>query len=330
MSINNHMDKLFYPRSIAIIEAASKREWQVLGIKNLNYQGNLYLVSKNEEEIAGIKCYQDISDLPDKIDHAIIVVKRDRLRETILQCIEKKFYTLHIFTAGGAEFDEEGIKIEREIYEIIKKSDMRVIGPNCMGIYSPEGKISYGPEFSKKVGKVSFVSQSGDLTTQYILRSNYNGVFFSKVASIGNSIDLTISDFINYFNADEKTEIIGVYFEGFPRFQEKEGLKFWNALKNVKKPLLLLRGGISHQGKRAAVSHTGTLAANDRIWDAIYKQTRALRVETFEELVDSTLAFNLCQNLYPKVKSIVLITWSGGKAVIATDQLVRLGIDVPE
>ncbi len=313
-----------------MIGAASKREWQILGIKLRNYKGKFYLVSKNDEEILGLKCHKDISEIPDEIDHAIIAVNRMKLKETIMQCIQKKFYMLHIFTAGGSEFDEKGVEIEREVHKIIKESNIRAIGSNCMGVYSPGGRISYAPIFAEKVGSTAFVSQSGDLTTQFIIRENHRGVYFSKAASIGNSVDLKISDFINYFNSDDKTEIIAVYFEGFTKFDENEGQKLWKALKENKKPLLFLRGGSSSQGKRAIESHTGTIASDDRVWEAVYKQTSALKVESFEELIDTTMAFNYCKNLYPKYKSIVLIGWSGGKLVVSTDQLAQLGIDVPE
>ncbi len=313
-----------------MIEASTKRTWQITGIIGRNYEGTLYLVSKNEDEIAGIKCFRDISELPDHIDHTIIAVNREKLIEIIEKCIEKKFYTLHIFTAGGAEFDEKGREIEQKVYNLIKNSDLRAIGPNCMGIYSSEGKFSYNPTFSEKFGYVSFVSQSGDLTTQFVRLENFYGVYFSKVASIGNSIDLTISDFINYFSLDEKTEIITVYLEGFPRFDKTEGQRLWKALRGNKKPLLFLRGGISEQGKMAAESHTGTVATDNRIWDAIYSQTSALKVSTYEDLVDSTMAFYFCKNTLPKLNSVVLITWSGGKAVLSTDRLIELGVDVPQ
>ncbi|MFX1293980.1 MAG: CoA-binding protein [Promethearchaeota archaeon] len=330
MEIKNYIDKLFNPKSIAIIEAASKRFWQISGTINWRGKENIYLVSKKEDEIYGIKCYQDISKLPDKIDLTMISVNRNRLKETVKTCIEKKFYIIHIFTAGGAEFDEKGEEIEHEIYELIKNSHIRAIGPNCMGVYSPEGKITYSPPFSEKPGSVAFVSQSGDITTQFILRENNYGVYFSKVASIGNSIDLTTSDFINYFSSDKKTEIIGVYFEGFTQFNEKEGIKLLNALKKNKKPLLFLRGGTTIQGKRAIKSHTGTIATDNGIWGAIFKQTSALKVDSFNELIDSTMAFNYYKNFNQKVKSLVLVGWSGGKAVLSTDQVVQLGIDVPE
>ncbi len=330
MALTDIIEKLFYPRSIAVIEASSKREWQVLGITGRNYEGKLYLVSKEEDTIFGIKCYKEVSELPDGLDHAIISVNRNLLKETIEKCIEKKVATLHIFAAGGAEFDEKGEKIEHELYDLIKNSSSRVIGPNCMGIYSPEGKYAYSPQFAPKVGNVALVSHSGDLTTQFILMENNSGVYFSKAASIGNSIDLKITDFLEYFSADEQSEILCVYFEGFSRHATEDGRRLWKILRENKKPLIVLRGGLTDQGKKAVSSHTGTIVSSNRIWDAIFKQTSALQVETYDEWIDAAIAFNFCKNLYPRLKSVVLIGWSGGKVVTSTDQIIQLGIEMPE
>ncbi|MFX1298364.1 MAG: CoA-binding protein, partial [Promethearchaeota archaeon] len=290
MESKDYIEKMFYPKSIAMIEAAKNRTWQVLGITSMNFRGDLYVVSKKEDELLGIKCHKDISELPDKIDHAIIAVNRNRLKKIIESCVEKKFHTIHIFSAGAAEYDEKGAEIEREIYEILKDSDIRAIGPNCMGVYCPEGRISYNPRFSGKPDGLAFVSQSGDITSQYIFMMNNHEVYFSKAASIGNSIDLKIHDFVEYFSSDEKTEIISIYFEGFSRYDKGEGRKLQDVLRKNKKPLLLLRGGVTDQGKKAAASHTGTLAVDNRIWRTLYKQTSALEVNSYEELIDSTIA----------------------------------------
>ncbi|MHA1268348.1 MAG: CoA-binding protein [Candidatus Helarchaeota archaeon] len=333
MNSQTYFDKLFYPKSIAIIEASSRIPWYIKGIIEWNYKGDLYLISKKEEEVLGIRCYKDISEIPDGIDLGIIAVNRKKLIDIINKCIAKKFYNLHIFSAGLGEYDEYGLSIERELYELLKNSKTRAIGPNCMGIYSPEGRFSYSPYFSKSICNancVSFVSHSGDLTTRYVIKLNQHGVFFSNVASIGNSIDLRFSDFLNYFINNSKTDIIMGYFEGFSQFGPPEGKKLLEILKNNKKPLLLLRGGVTGQGKRSVKSHTGTIASDSNVWNSIFKQSNALKMETYEELIDTTIAFYFCKNLYPKVKSILLITWSGGKAVLGVDRIVNLGIDVPE
>jgi len=331
MELKDYMLKLFYPQSIGIVEASSRRLWQIIGIKERNFQGELYLVSKNEPEIQGIKCYQDISELPDNIDLVIIAVNRTQLLELIKKCVEKKVRVLHIFSAGGAEFDTYGKDLEKDILEVLKNSGTRAIGLNCMGVYSTGGRIAYSPYFAKEpVGNVSFVSQSGDLTTRFVNTSNEHGVNFSQVASIGNSIDLRISHFLEYFSQDTNTEIIGAYFEGFSQFDTLEGRNLMRILKNNKKPALILKGGVSEQGKRSVNSHTGTIASNNHFWDAMFAQTGAIKIDSYEELVDSAIAFYHCKNLLPTINSVLLIIWSGGFGVLGVDQIIRLGIDVPE
>ncbi|MHA1310431.1 MAG: CoA-binding protein [Candidatus Helarchaeota archaeon] len=333
MKIKEYIDKLFHPKSIAIIEASTKIPWYIQGIIERNFEGNLYLVSKKEDNIFGIKCFKDISKIPDKIDLAIIAVNRNKLIDVIKKCIEKQFFNLHIFSAGLGEYDEKGIEIENEIYNLLKNSNTKAIGPNCMGIYSTEGRLSYSPYFSKEECKkrcVSFVSHSGDLTTRYVIRTNDYGVNFHNVASIGNSISLKFSDFISYFSEIDRADIIAGYFEGFSRFNELEGKILIDILKKNKKPILLLKGGTTSDGKRAVSSHTGTIASNSNLWNCIFKQSNAIKIETYEELIDSTIAFYFCKEYYPTVKSLLIITWSGGKAVLGVDRTINLGIKVPE
>ncbi|MHA1729938.1 MAG: CoA-binding protein [Promethearchaeota archaeon] len=327
----DYFEKLFYPKSVAFIGATNKRTWHLKGILHRNFQGKVYLVSKSSGEIFGKKCFKDISQIPDGIDHTIIAVNRNILVDIVKECVKKKFFTLHIFTAGTGEFDEKGREIEDQLYKIISNSSTRVIGPNCMGVYSTGGRISYSPYFkADPVGNVAFVSQSGDLTDRFIETLNDLNVYFSTAASIGNSISLNVSDFIEYFNSDEKTDIISVYFEGFSKYREFEGKRLLEVLKKNKKPLIMLRSGITDQGKRSVKSHTGSLTTDNQIWDAVFAQTNAIQVRTLEELIDTTHAFAFCKDILPDVKGIILISWSGGCATVATDNITQIGVEVPE
>jgi acyl-CoA synthetase (NDP forming) len=327
----NYFEKLFYPKSIAFIGASSKRIWQLKGLFNRGFAGDIYLVSKGSDELFGRKCYKDITEIPDGIDHAIIGVNRNILLEIVKECIKKKFSTIHIFSAGTGEFDEKGRKIEDELFEILNNSSTRAIGPNCMGLYSTGGKFSYSPYFkAEPVGNVAFVSQSGDLTDRTIESLNELGVNFSVAASIGNSISLNISDFIEYFNSDNKTDIIGIYFEGFSRYRKSQGRRLLKVLKNNKKPLIMLRSGVTEQGKRSVNSHTGSLTTSRKIWNAVYAQTNIIPVRSLEELIETIQAFYYCKYILPTVNGIILITWSGGTATVATDLISEIGVDVPE
>ena len=327
----NYFEKLFYPKTIAFIGASNKRMWQLRGYVDRNYQGKLYFVSKGSDKIFDINCVKDVTDLPDGIDHAIIAVNRNQLIDIVKKCVIKNFATIHIFSAGTGEFDEEGRKIEDEIYNLLKNSSTRAIGPNCMGLYSTGGRFTFNASFKKDPsGNVAIISQSGDLTERFVNNLNYLGVDFSVGASIGNSISLNITDLIQYLNDDDGTEIISVYFEGFSRYHIKEGRKLFELLKKVSKPLIFLRTGKTDAGKRSAESHTGSLTTSNQIWNAVFSQTNTIQVRSFEELIDTTLAFNHYKDLLPKEIGILLITWSGGNATIASDLITQLGATVPE
>ncbi|MFX1376313.1 MAG: hypothetical protein ACFFA0_10900 [Promethearchaeota archaeon] len=334
--------KLFYPKTLAFIGANPRRIWHLGGYVTRFPKDSLYIVTdyydelmeKNEELIDGVSIYKDISDIPDEIDHTVISVSRNRLIKTIKKCLEKKFYTIHVFSAGTGEFDEKGFKIEAELYELFKNNEnSRLLGPNCMGIYSPRGKFSYTDRFSEQPGNFALVSQSGDLTTRIVTSLNERGVYLSFAASVGNSISLRTSDLIEFYDKDENTDVILSYMEGFSQFRksEFEGRIFFDSLKNIKKPLLLLKGGISELGKRAAGSHTGSLASQNEIWNCIFKQTNAIPIESYEELINTAVLFRFCFDCEPKHNSLLLMTYSGGSSVLGVDEIARLnaGIDVP-
>jgi acetyltransferase len=327
----NYFEKLFYPKTIAFIGASKRREWQLYGYVDRGFQGKLYFVSKGNDKILDIDCLKDVNDLPDDIDHTIIAVNRDQLVEIVKKCIKKNFATIHIFSAGTGEWDEDGRKIEDEIYELLKNSSTRAIGPNCMGLYSTGGRYTFNPSFkADPVGNVAIISQSGDLTERFVQTLNSLGVDFAVGASIGNSISINVTDLIQYFNADSRIEIISVYFEGFSRYHHIEGRRLYNLLKKTKKPVIFLRTGKTEAGKRSAESHTGSLTTSNQIWNAVFSQTNAIQVRTFEELIETTLAFNCYKDFLPNEKGVLLITWSGGNATIATDLITQLGVNVPE
>ena len=174
--------KLFRPKSLAFVGATSRREWHLRAYTRFPNE-NLYFVAKYDDEIHGIKCYKSLDDIPDEIDHAVISINRNNLLNIIKKCVEKKFYTIHVFSAGTGEFDEAGLKIEDELFRIFNESDTsRLIGPNCMGMYTPRGKYSYQSDFSETPGEFSVVSQSGDLTSRMVRILNARGVFFVFLA----------------------------------------------------------------------------------------------------------------------------------------------------
>ena len=338
------LDLLFKPKNVLIYDAKPKISFFVDGFIRQGYNlENLYLVSTKDEEILGIKCLKSVDNVPvDSIDLVILSVRRDDLVKELLNLLSRKIVKfIHIFTAGTGEFDEKGVKIEREIKEILNAyPSTRSIGPNCMGLYCPLGKIAYYSSFPTENGAVGLIFQSGDLHSKMVKFSarRYN-IRFSKGVSVGNCVDIQVSEFLQYFNEDNETQVICVYFEGLPVLYKNEGRRLLEVLKNMRKPVLFMRGGRTERGQAAVLTHTGSLASKGDIWKAIFKQTPIIEVPpSLDELIDYTYLFSThIQNYkeknkeveYPKFKNVLVILWSGGFGILATDILTELGLNLP-
>ncbi|MFX1393567.1 MAG: CoA-binding protein [Promethearchaeota archaeon] len=350
MSNTNHrsLDYLFKPKTVAIFGASEKSKHFIGGLEVQGFdKGKIYLINPSRDELFGLKVYKSVKDIPeDTIDHLILTIRREKLVESLkLILSQKKINTIHIFTAGTAEFDDEGIKIEKEILNLLKdeKINTRIIGPNCMGCYCPKGHLAYLKSFPKESGNIGLIFQSGDLHSRLIKFGNLRyGLRFSKGLSIGNCVDLQVSEVLDYLNNDDDTDIIGVYFEGFSNFHPYEGKKLLKVLKTMKKPVLFMRGGETKRGQTAVLTHTGTIGTDERIWDAIYKQTTTIKVPTsLDSILDYIYIFYKYINSfmkhkskidgiqYPKGKRTLVVLWSGGFGILATDTLTKLGLEMP-
>lgn len=340
------LDLLFKPKNVAIFNAKRIVRNFVEGfqIQGFNLE-NLYLISPSEEEVSGVKCYKSFVEIPtDTIDLLILAVRRELLIQTLKEILAfKKVNFIHIFTAGTGESDEQGFDIEKGIKEIADKKDIntRVIGPNCMGLYCPSGKIAYLRSFPLEQGNIALVFQSGDLHSKMIkFGSARHGLRFSMGASIGNCVDLQISDLLQYYNDNDETDLICVYFEGFSKLYEDEGLKLFNTFKNMKKPVLFINGGKTDRGQTAVLTHTGSVGTSQKIWEAIFKQTPIIEVpNSLDDLIDRSYLFSKVINRYkgqtnkeiqyPKGKKTLVILWSGGFGITATNTLSELGLEMP-
>lgn len=342
------LEGLFNPKTVAIYGASEKSKHFIGGLKIQGFDTNkIYLINPSKEELFGLKVYKSLKDVPeDVIDHLIITIRREKLVDCLKDIFSQKIINIiHIFTAGTGEFDKEGIDIEREIKRLLDNEQIktRIIGPNCMGVYNPKGHIAYLKSFPQEHGNISLIFQSGDLHTRLIKFGNLRyGLTFSKGVSIGNTIDLQVSEVLEYFNTDEETDIIAVYFEGFSSFHPNEGRNLLNVLKKMKKPVLFMRGGETKRGQTAVLSHTGTLGTGQKIWEAIYKQTSIIKVPTsLDSILDyiyifysyinryKKLKINIDHIPYPTGKKTLVILWSGGFGILATDTLTKLGLEMP-
>ncbi len=345
-----YLDPLFKPKTVAIY-GASERGSTKHFVGGLEVQGfnkkNLYLINPSKEELFGLKVYKSLKEVPEEeIDHLILSIRRERLIQSLEEIFsQKKVNSIQIFTAGTGEYDTEGIQIERDIKEMLndEKVNTRIIGPNCMGVYSPSGHIAYLKSFPQEPGNIGLVFQSGDLHTRLIKFANLRyGVKFSKGVSIGNTVDLQISEVLEYFNTDEETDIIAVYFEGFSTLHPNEGKKLLKTLKTMKKPVLFMRGGETERGQTAVLTHTGTIGTKQKIWDAVFKQTPIIKVpSSLDSILDYIYIFYTYINRYKKIgikineipypigKNTLVVLWSGGFGILATDTLTKLGLNLP-
>lgn len=324
------MDAVFYPNSVAIIGARtdSNRELKtgwVGKLKRFDYKGKIYPINPKAKEILGYKAYPSISAIPQTVDYAIIAVNRNLVANALKECISKRVKTIHIYSGGFSEVgSEEGISLEKELREIIKKCDSRIIGPNCLGVYSPSGGPSFDPGLPKKTGSIYCISQTGVGSRRLIRLAMGKGLLFKKAVSYGNSIDLGANDFLEDALQDSDVSLIFLYLEGIT-----DGQRFFNILRRctVQKPVVLLKAGMSEAGKKAVASHTASIAGDKQVWEALFKQTGAIKVETLEESVEQMIALQTFPSL--NGRGIGLIGRGGGLGVIATDMCESVGLKVP-
>jgi acyl-CoA synthetase (NDP forming) len=343
--VNQSLDLLFKPKNVVILRVGGAIEPMVKGFKRQGFNPeNLYLISPKEETFLGFKCYKSIDEIPaEEIDLLILSIRRDLLVQTLQEVLSKKKVNfIHIFTAGTGEFDKKGSEIEFRIKEILDDyKNTRSIGPNCMGVYSPKGKTAYYSSFPEEHGNISLIFQSGDLHSKMIkFGSRRYNLRFSTGVSIGNCVDIQISEVLQYLNEDKDTDVICVYFEGISPIHKNEGKRLFRILKEMKKPVLFMRGGKTQRGQTAVLSHTGSMATKKNIWNAVFKQTPIIEVtSSLDDLIDDVYLFSSYFNRfrelgreveYPSNKRVLIILWSGGFGILATDFLIELGLEVPQ
>lgn len=325
----NDLDYLFHPKSIAIVGVSSNpANWgggvwtQVL--QEMGFSGETYMVNPDLKRSGNSKTYSNIRDIPGNVDLAILSVPAAVTPQIIEDCAVKGVRVAHVFSAGFGENGEEGARLEAEIAEIASKGKVRILGPNCMGIYHPAEGICWRPDFPRDSGNLAFLSQSGFNATNFLKGSVVRGMRFSKLISYGNACDLNETDFLEYLAADPQTEVITIYIEGV-----KNGQRFLRVLREVTqiKPVIILKGGKTKTGTRASVSHTGVLAAANTTWDSLFKQTGAISVDSMEELVDTSSTFLRMQ--VPIGRRVALIGPGGGPNVLGSDDCDRAGLSVP-
>ncbi|MDY7030388.1 MAG: CoA-binding protein [Thermodesulfobacteriota bacterium] len=325
------IDDLFYPKSIAMVGIPSDPHSPVAElflnpIFEFDFEGEVYPVNPKGGEIMGMKAYPTLNDIPNTVDYVIATIPAHGATQLMRDCVTKGVKAVQFFTSGFSETGEQqGKSLELEITEIARKGGVRIIGPNCMGLYCPKGKLSYWSEFPKEHGSVAYLCQSGGNSIHLVQMGAPRGIRFSKVASYGNASDLNESDFLDYFAQDPETEIICLYIEGV-----RQGQRFVDALTNAtrKKPVILLKGGVAEAGARAAASHTGALTSSNNVWDALCKKLGIIRVYSLEELSDVLVTFCFMPAL--KRGNTAIVGVGGGASVLAADDCENNGLAIPQ
>ena len=325
---NKHsLERIFYPASIAIIGASSsplETGW-VKRLLDFGYKGEIYPINPKAKEISGIKAYPSICDVPYSVEYAILNIPAESTPQAMGDCAAKGVRFVHCYTAGFTENGtEQGKQLEKELAQIAKDSGIRLLGPNCMGIYCPASGMTFSEDFSKEKGRIAFISQSGAEASRLVFLCQDVNLYFSKVVSYGNAADLDAPDFLEYMAGDTATDVVGLYIEGV-----KDVPRFMSAVRQCmeKKPVVILKAGLTENGSGAAVFHTGSTTGSKAIWQAFFKQTQAIPAQTMDEVADIIQGLTRIKKLAGR--RIAIIGRGGGIDVIATDICQRAGLRVP-
>ena len=323
------LDTFFDPQSVAVIGAS--RNPEKLGcavLANLQeggYSGRLYPVNPKADEILGLKAYASVLDIPTPVDLAVIVIPYRFVPGALEQCGQKEIPSVVVISAGFREAGREGLERERELVEIARKYQVRLIGPNCLGVIDTDTPLN--ASFSAGMppgGPIAFMSQSGALGTAVLDMAMAGRIGFSKFVSLGNKADVSEIDLLEAWADDPASRVILVYVEGVP-----DGQRFIDVARRVTrhKPVVAIKSGVTKSGSRAVSSHTGSLAGSEAAYKAAFRQAGVIRAPSMEALFDYALAFAY----QPLVKGdrIGIVTNAGGPGILATDALEHAGMEIP-
>jgi acetyl coenzyme A synthetase (ADP forming)-like protein len=315
--MNQDISFFFNPKSIAVIgasETPGKVGFSVLNnIIKSGYAGEIYPINPNATTIMNLKTYKSILEIQKKIEVVVFCIPAKLVVSIMNECATKKVKGVIIITAGFKEVGGEGAIIEKEIQKIALDNNIRIIGPNCLGIITPYVNISFASRQPRK-GHIAMISQSGAMMTAILDWADLEGIGFSNFVSMGNKSDLDEVDLISAFADDPETNIILVYIESV-----NKGKKFMELIPKAthKKPVIILKSGISEAGSRAASSHTGALAGNDIAFSIAFDKCGVIRANLMNDLFDMARIFDKCE--IPNGKNFAIITNAGGPGIVATD-----------
>ena len=323
-----NLDKIFKPKSIAVIGASETRGSIGLAImENLiqgGYEGRVIPINPKHSQVTGIKSCKSLSEADRSIDLAVIATPISTVPQIVRQCVTAGVGGAIIISAGGRETGNEGRELEKEIEKEARKGGVRIIGPNCMGIICPKQKLnaSFAAHMAP-AGKMAFISQSGAICSAMLDLSLKKKMGFRYFVSIGSMLDVDFGDLIDYLGNDPEVTSILLYMESLTEIR-----KFMSAAREVSriKPIVVLKAGKSEQGAKAAASHTGALAGENRVYEAAFIRAGLARVRTLEDFFDC--AELLAKQSPPLGRRLVVVTNSGGPGVMAADAIEEYGLEL--
>jgi acyl-CoA synthetase (NDP forming) len=327
-SVIERFKPLFEPKAVAVIGASTKGDALpnvfIRRLREHGYTGSIYPIHPAAPEIEGLTAYRSLAQMPGAVDYAYIAIAAAQIPPLLREGRGRVRYA-HVISSGFGEVDE-GKSLQDDLVAAARGGGMRLVGPNCMGMFSPRGRVTFAGVTSLEAGHVGVVSQSGGLATDIIRRGLNRGLKFSALVSAGNCADVGAAELLEFYLADPQTKVIGLYIE-----TAKDGRCLFELLREARarKPVVILKGGRTEQGRAAAASHTGALAGDDRVWIGLSRQTGCVLVESLDQLVNALLIF---QALAPRggqpTRRAVLFGNGGGASVLATDAFARAGFDV--
>ena len=335
MAWDPELERAFHPRSVAIVGISSQAKrgapWAPGGssfigaMEQLEFKGRIYPVNPKVTEVMGYRVYPTVSAIPEPVDLVIIAIPATEVPPVLEDCIKANALNIHMFTAGFEETGEpEAIELGKRVREIVSRGRIRLIGPNCMGLYVPSAGIGTFDKLPKKSGPVAFLSQSGGHLNWYSHYGPNYGIWFSKGISFGNAYALDSTDYLEYLARDDETRIICMYLEGI-----KDGRKLVRQVREINrtKPVVLWKAGLTPHGARAVTSHTASLAGQEAVWRGFYGETGAVQVFSLDEMAEMAMTFLYVKP--PQGKRAAVLGLGGGTSVAAADACSREGLLVP-
>jgi acetyl coenzyme A synthetase (ADP forming)-like protein len=322
-----NLDSFFNPQSIAVIGASrtqGKVGYTILENIKLTFKGKIYPINPNTTEIMGLNCFPSVLSIKEPIDLAVIAVPAEEVHKVLEECIGKKIRSIIIIASGFSEIGEKELELK---LKDISKGKSRIIGPNCLGIYQKNLDTMFLPiERLKRPfeGSISFISQSGAVGSALIDVIANEGVGISKFISIGNRVDVSEIELLEYLGKDLNTRAIALYIESIA-----DGKDFVEVAKKItkKKPVVAFKAGKTHKGSEAVASHTGSLAGEAEIYSAGFKQAGIIEAESLEDIFDFSKA--LASQPAMKDNKIAIVTDGGGFGIVGTDAAIKLGLELP-